>query len=158
MTPTRTRLLVAIAVLAAAVGWAAAYLSDALSGRYFTVPWLAPVTLLLLGLALLWWARGIRARIARKPGTKPLPPLVAARTAALAMAASRVGAGFVGLYAGVGIALLPDVAIDSVRASALAAGGSVLGALLVVGAALWLERGCRLPEPPADPAADGAVG
>jgi hypothetical protein len=151
MKPTRIRLLVAIAVIAAAVGWGAAYLVDVRLGRYLSVPWTAPITLALLGLALLLWTRGVRARLAHKPGTKPLPPLVAARTAALAMAASRVGAFFVGWYVGVLVEFLPSLSVPAVRDYALAAGGPVLGALLVVVAALWLERSCRLPDPPPDP-------
>lgn len=150
MKPTRIRLLVAIAAVAGSVGWGAAFLVSALTGRYLVVPWLAPVTLLLLGIALLLWTRGVRARLAHKPGTRPLPPIVAARTAALAMAASRTGAFFGGFYLGVAIELLPNWSIAVVSERVLLCGGSVLAAVLVVVAALWLERSCRLPDPPAD--------
>ncbi len=155
MRPTRLRLLVGIAVVAGALGWGTAYLVDARLSRYLSVPWTAPITFLLLGIALLLWTRGVRARLARKPGTKPLPPLVAARTAALAMAASRVGAFFFGWYIGVLVELVPSLEVEAVRGYVLAAAGSVLGALLVVLAALWLERSCRLPDPPPDPQLDG---
>lgn len=148
MRPTTVRLLLGVAVVAGALGWGAAYLVDVRLGRYLSVPWTAPVTFLLLGVALLLWTRGVRARLARKPGTKPLPPLVAARTAALAMAASRVGAFFLGWYLGVLAEFLPSLSVPAVRQDALAATGSVLGALLVVVAALWLEHSCRLPDPP----------
>lgn len=154
MRPTRIRLLVGIAVIAAALGWGAAYLTDVRLGRYLSVPWTAPVTLLLLGIALLIWTRGVRARLAHKPGTKPLPPVVATRTAALAMAASRVGAFFVGWYLGVLVDLVPSLSVPVVREYALSAGGSVLAALLVVVAALWLEHSLRLPDPPPDPMQD----
>jgi Protein of unknown function (DUF3180) len=151
MRPTRVRLLAAVAIAAAALGWVAADLFDSRLGRYFPVPWTAPATFALLGIALLLWTRGIRARLAGKPDTKPVPPLVAARTAALAMAASRVGAFFVGWYAGVLIQLLPSRQVELVRGYSLAAAAAVLGALLVVVAALWLEHSCRLPDPPPDP-------
>lgn len=148
MRPTRVRFLAAVAVIAGALGWAVAYLVDVRVGRYLPVPWTAPVMFLVLGIALLLWTRGVRARLARKEGTKPLPPLVAARTAALAMAASRGGAFFVGWYVGVALELLPSLGVAVVRQYALLSVGSALGALLVTVVALWLERSCRLPDPP----------
>lgn len=150
MKPTRIRLLLAIAVVAGSLGWGTAFLLSSRTGRYLLVPWTAPVTLLLLGIAILLWTRGVRARLAGKPGTRPLPPIVAARTAALAMAASRTGAFFGGFYLGVAIELVPNWSIPVVSERVLFCGGSVLAALLVVVAALWLERSCQLPDPPAD--------
>lgn len=156
MKPTRLRLLLGVAVVAAALGWGASYLLDERVGRYLTVPWLAALTFVLLGLALLLWTRSVRARLAGRPGTRPLPPIVAARTAALAMAASRVGAFFVGWYAGVLVQLLPSADVPSVRESLFAAGGCVLGALLVVVAGLWLEASLRLPDPPEESGGSGS--
>jgi hypothetical protein len=150
MKPTRPRLLVAIAVIAASLGWGAAFLINTRMASYIVVPWTAPATLLLLGIAILLWTRGVRARLAGKPGTKPLPPMVAARTAALAMAASRTGAFFGGFYAGVAVELIPNWAIPVAAERVLASGSAVLFSVLVVVAALWLERSCKLPDPPAD--------
>ncbi len=150
MKPTRIRLLLAVAVLGGALGWATTFVIDERFGHYLSVPWTAPMTFLLLGIALLLWTRSVRARLARKPGTRPLPPIVAARTAALAMAASRVGAFFFGWYLGVIVAFLHALDVPAVQVSALSSGGCVLGALLVAVAALWLERSCRLPDPPPD--------
>lgn len=156
MKPTRMRLLVAIAVIAAAIGWGLARVMDNQYGHYLGVPWTAPITLGLLALAIVLWTRGIRARLAGKPGTKPLPSLVAARTTALAMAGSRTGAGFLGFYVGVTIELLPVIGqVEAARHSAYAAAASVITGLLVVAAALWLERSCRLPDPPAEATVDG---
>ena len=55
MRPTRVRLLVALAVVTAAVGWGAARVLDAVTGRLVPVPWLAPATLWLLGHSLTGW-------------------------------------------------------------------------------------------------------
>ncbi|MEO6822622.1 MAG: DUF3180 domain-containing protein [Candidatus Nanopelagicales bacterium] len=150
MKPTRIRLLLAIAVIAASLGWGAASLVSSRTGRYLAVPWTAPITLLVLGIAIILWTRGVRARLAGMTGTRPLHPIVAARTAALAMAASRTGAFFGGFYLGVGIELVPNWAISVAADRVLLCAGSVLAALLVVVAALWLEHSCRLPDPPAD--------
>jgi len=145
VTPTRARLLVALVVLGAAVGWGAVRLVDAYAESSLPVPWTAPMVLFLLAGALALWTRGTRARLARAPGTKPMEPIVAARSAALAMAASRTGAIVAGLYVGVAIALAPSWDIGYARQRVLVSLVAVLGAGLVVAAALWLERVCRVP-------------
>ena len=137
------RLLLAIAAVLAAIGWGVTRLVDAYAGRSLPVPWTAPAVMVVLAIALALWARGTRDRLAGKPGTKRIEPLVAARSAALAMAASRTGAVVGGFYAGVAIALAPMWDVPYVRELvSLAALG---GAVLVVLGALWLERICRLP-------------
>lgn len=152
------RLLVALAAVTAAVGWGGARVLDAVAGRLVPVPWLAPATLWLLAAAVLVWALLSRPRLLRRPGSRPMPPLVAARTAALAMACSRVGAVVGGLYAGLAVAALPALSTAAGRETASAAGAAAMGALALVVTALWLERMCRLPEgdgpPPAARAGD----
>jgi len=145
MEPTRLRLLVALAVLAGAVGWAAAKLVDAYANRTLPVPWTMAVAMAMLALALALWARGTKARLSRREGTKPMDPIVAARTAALALAGSRTGALVAGFYVGVGLALVPDWSVPSVRDRIVVALVTVGFAALVVVAALWLERICRIP-------------
>jgi hypothetical protein len=145
VTPTRARLLLAIVAVAAAVGWGAARLVDAYAGRSMPVPWTAPAVMVVLALALALWARGTRDRLARKPGTKRMEPLVAARSAALAMAASRTGAVVAGFYSGVAIALASMWDVPYVRERIVVSVAAVGGSVLVVLAALWLERVCRLP-------------
>ena len=145
MTPTRIRLLAGLAVIAAAVGWGAAMLVDGWSGRVIPVPWLAGATMWFLALALLIWTLLSRPRLQRKPGSRPLPPLVAARTAALAMAASRTGSLVAGFYTGIAIGTLPSRMTEAGSVSVAAALTTTLGSLALVAAALWLERTCRLP-------------
>lgn len=144
MTPTRPWLLIALAVLAAAIGLAAVGLWEALFGRTLPVPVLAPVTMLLIAVALFIWTLLIRPRILRRPGTRPISPFVAARTAALAMAASRTGSLVGGFYAGVAITLVLATATPAVTERMVLAGASAFASLLVVLAALWLEHVCRL--------------
>lgn len=159
MRPTSWRSLVALAVLAAAVGWAATRLVDHFADRTIPVPVTMPVVMTVLALALALWARGTKARLAGRSGTRPLDPIVAARSAALAMAASRTGALVCGFYAGVVLALLPDWGYESARQRGVVAIAASVTALLVVAAGLWLERVCRLPDDPApaDDYDDGSV-
>lgn len=81
----------------------------------------------------------------------PLPPLQAARTLALALAASRAGSLLAGVYAGLAIAaaghLGLQIALPHLLVTATTAGLSML--LAVVG--LWVEKLCALPPAPPNP-------
>ena len=79
-----------------------------------------------------------------------MDPIVAARSAALAMAASRTGAIVAGFYAGVTVGLLPGWSVAYVRDRVVVSAVTVLTASLVVAAALWLERVCRVPPDASD--------
>jgi 4-amino-4-deoxy-L-arabinose transferase-like glycosyltransferase len=150
VTPTRPRLLVALVAISAAVGWGTSRLVDAYADRSLPVPWTAALVMLLLALALALWARGTRARLTGQPGTKPMDPIVAARSAALGMAAARTGAIVAGFYLGVSIELAPGWGFAHVRERVVVSLVTVLLAGLVVAAALWLERVCRVPPDSSD--------
>lgn len=150
MTPTRIRTLVGLAVVAAALGWGLVHVVDSWTGRLLPVPWLAAAAMWLLAGATLYWAVASRPRLEVRPGAKPMPPVVAARTAALSLAASRGGALVAGFYAGVAVAMVPSIAIPTGGATFWSATFASLGALVLVLAALWLERICRLPIGPDD--------
>ena len=145
MTATRLRTLAALAALGAVFGYllvATAY------GRLPPLPRSAPVPLALIGLFELGLARLVRDRVhsgARRVGRRPLHPLQVARAAALAKASSPTAALLLGVYAGLGVALLPREA-DQARADLFTCGVSALAALLLLVAALLLERACRTPD------------
>lgn len=145
MTPTRIRLLVGLAAIAGAIGWGAVTLVEGQSGRVIPVPWLAGATIWFLALALLIWTVLSRPRLLREPGSRPLPPLVAARTAALAMAASRTGSLVAGFYAGLAIGTLPSRATEAGGLALGAACVTSVGSIALVVTSLWLEHLCRLP-------------
>lgn len=140
MTPTSLRLLVRLAVVSAVGGWVLADLVDELAGRGMPVPWTAPATLGILALALFFWAIGMRKRI--RDGR--VDPFVAARTAALAMAASRTGAIATGVYAGFLVWFVGQWFVEAARMRGIASAAAVVCGLLMVVAALWLERVCRI--------------
>ncbi|MEI6363243.1 MAG: DUF3180 domain-containing protein [Actinomycetes bacterium] len=150
MKPTRVWALVAAAAVAAAIGWALVQLVDAWVGRLVPVPWLAAAALWLVAAGVGYWAYTSRPRLQRKPGAKPMPPLVAARTAAMAMAASRIGALVAGFYAGIAIGVIPSIGTPSGESTFWSASLASLGAVVLVIAALWLEHVCRLPIGPPD--------
>lgn len=151
MNPTRLRFLVAAAVICAALGWGLVEVVYAWNGRLVPVPWLAAAALWLLAAAVAYWAWVGRPRLQRRPGARPMPPVVAARTAALAMAASRIGAVVAGFYAGIAVAMLTHLVTETGLTTFWSATAAALGAAALVAAGLWLEHICRLPLGPPDP-------
>lgn len=146
MTPTRLRFLAGVALVVGLLVWAVLRAVDATRGRLPDITWLTPATVGLLALALIATTVAVRPRLRRAPGTKPVPPLVAARLAALALACSRVGAALVGGYLGLVAALTADLDTDYGRERAVLAALTALAALVLVVTALVLERACRIPD------------
>lgn len=161
MKPTRWVPLVAITAIGLAIGWVLVDAVERVTGRILGVPWLAAGALWVLALAVLGWALLSRDRIGRPtrgPQAAPvdaqqppqrlpdssMPPLLAARTAALALAASRTGAFIGGFYLGIALGLIPVLSTPTGSASIAAAVASVIACVLLVGSALWLERMCRV--------------
>lgn len=145
MQPTRVRVLVAMALVCAALGWGLVQVVASWSGRLIPVPWLAAAALWIMAGALAYWTLLSRPRLQGRPDVKPMDPIVAARSAALAMAASRIGAVMLGFYAGVAFAMAGRLGTPSGAQAFWSATAASLGALGIVVAALWLEHACRIP-------------
>ncbi|MFG1870052.1 DUF3180 domain-containing protein [Micromonospora arborensis] len=147
MGPTRISTLVVAALAAAAVAWLL------ISTLYYSgiprLPWLPVVTLAGLAALEAYAAINTRGRIERKPGRDAVDPLLVARFVVLAKASALAAALFAGFYAG----LTGWLFVETTRAALddrPAAGGGLLASLALVGAALWLERSCRVPKRPDD--------
>jgi hypothetical protein len=142
VTPTRVWSLVAIGAACAAVSWLVLRL-------VYTVlpplPWTAVPALLLLAIAESWSGRNLRTRLSGRMGSKPILPIAVARMAALAKASSLAGALIGGLTAGFLIYVSGSLDKATPRSDALVAASTAVAALLLVMAALYLERGCRIP-------------
>lgn len=146
LAATRPRDLLGIAAAGTLLGWLTV---RQWYGELPRLPAFVPLSLLVLAVAEGWAGAQLRARIRREPGARPVQPLAAARSLALAKASALVGAGMAGGWAGLLVYAVPRTgylaeAGNDVRTAVLgmvAAGG-------LVGAALWLEYCCRAPEPP----------
>jgi hypothetical protein len=124
------------------------------NARYSDLPPLpatAALSTFLLAVAEAFLAPSVRARLAGRPRTKPIMPIVVARTAALAKASSALGALLAGAWLGVEAYVLPRSEARTPRADSVRAALGLVSALLLVGAALWLENVCRVPTPPDGP-------
>jgi hypothetical protein len=146
MGPTKASVLLVAGLAAAAAGWV---LLSFFYARMPALPWLPTITVAALAVVEGALAQNTRARIERRPGQPRVEPLAVARYAVLAKASSLAGAIFAGFSAG----LLAWLALEPTRAArddVPAAIGGVIASLALVGAALWLERSCRVPERPED--------
>ncbi|MEU4691734.1 DUF3180 domain-containing protein [Actinoplanes sp. NPDC023714] len=144
LRPTSISVLVVAGLAAAAVGWLVLSFSYS---RLPALPWTPALVLAVLAVAEGMLAQNTGARIQRKPGALPVEPLAVARYVALAKASSLVGALFAGFSAGLLTWLLLEptkAARDDIPATV----GGLVAALALIGAALWLERACRVPEQP----------
>jgi len=147
VTPIRPWPLAVAAVCSAALGWLVIRLTYS---SFPPLPWTGVPALLLLAVAEAWSGRNVRARIQRRAGSKPLVPIAVARMAVLAKASALVAVIFGGLAAGFLSYLVGLAAKPAPRADAITAAATLIAALVLTAAALYLERCCRAPDPPDD--------
>jgi hypothetical protein len=115
------------------------------------LPNLAGLTLLVLALVEAGLALSLRGRVRRKPGTEPVRPLTAVRAVALAKASSVLGAIMAGAWLGVLVYVLPRQSLNTAAANDSASGFiGLIGAAVLIAAALWLEYCCRTPKDQSD--------
>jgi hypothetical protein len=137
--------LIALVLLAAVLTWAvieAAYVSLP------PLPWTAVPTLLLLAIGEAYTGWHTLRRIRRKRGTRPVEPLVVARLAALAKASAHAAAVLAGVFGGFALALSDLLDKATPRSDFFVSVGTVLAALVLAGAAYFMEYACRVPKDP----------
>jgi hypothetical protein len=138
-------LLVAVAV-GLAVGWFGGALLEGTMPVAPSVPWSSVLVLLFAAAALGGTAWSTWRVIHRQKGR--VEPHQAVNRLILAKASSLVGALAAGVYAGYGLRFLDDLSAPLPQERVIRAGLVVLGGVLMVVAALLLERACRVPKPP----------
>ncbi|WP_067481153.1 DUF3180 domain-containing protein [Actinomadura hibisca] len=151
MKPSRPVTLLALVVVIALITWAVlrtAYVSLP------PLPWTAVPTLLLLALGEAFTGVNILRRIRRRPNTKPVEPLVVARMAAFGKASAHAAAVLAGVFAGFAASLADALDKPTPRADFFVSGGTFVAAVVLVGAAFFLEYACRVPRNPEDEARD----
>ena len=119
------------------------------------LPTLAGTTLGVLAVVEAALGFSLRARIRRRPGTRPVVPLVAARAVLLAKASSLLGAIMLGCWAAVLLYAVPRLgSFEAAGSDTFAAAVGALCAVALTAAALWLEYCCRTPKRPDEPTDD----
>lgn len=151
MKATRISDLVLLAGTALAITW---ILVRVFYGSVPPIPIYAGASLYLVAAIETVLAFMIRSRIRDHrigPGLHQIHPITAARAAALAKASALVGAATAGVWAGFLIYLVPQQSsLDAASDDAPGAWVGLVAALVVIGAALWLEHCCRTPDDPDD--------
>ncbi|GAA2693285.1 DUF3180 domain-containing protein [Actinoplanes palleronii] len=146
LQPTSVSALVVAALIGAALGWLLLGYNQVFY-QLTPLPWTAAIVLFALAVAEAYLAHNTAARIQRKPGAPRVEPLVVARYVALAKASSLVGSLTGGFAAGV-LAWLALEPTDAAQSDVPTVGTTLFAAAALVGAALWLERTCRVPDRP----------
>lgn len=145
MRPTSIRWLV---LVAAVTGLLVFVLVLTVYGSLPQVPTYGPVSLVFLAVAEGVCAASIRARLAGRSGTRPIEPLVVARLAALAKASALAGALTGGGYLGMLGYTVQHLDERVASHDAVASGFGLAASVLLVFAALLLEKACRHPDVP----------
>jgi len=142
--PTRPRDLFGVALVVAVLANLVVRLSY---GSLPSIPLLAGATFGVLGIAEAIAGNALRARIRRRPGTRPVQPLVAARAVLVAKASALAGAIMTGVWTGLLVHAVPQAGYVTAATNDSVAGGVGLAcALGLVAGALWLEHCCRTPD------------
>jgi len=144
---TRPGVLVGLVVVVALITWA---LVQQFYSDLPLVPWTAIPTVLLLAIGEAYSAWMTKARLDRKPGTKPVEPLAVARLVALGKASAYGGAVFAGIFAGFSLHTVRLFTRETPRWEFFVSTGSFLACVVLIGAALFLEHACRVPKDPED--------
>ena len=155
MQPTKQWALLAIAAVCAALAWIVIKFTFA---DLAPLPWTAVPALILLAIGEFGFGRNLAQRLHGppdgRPGAKPIQPMAIPRVVALAKASSAAAAAIGGLAFGFLVYTIPLLDKPVPGHDALAAAATMLAALALVLAALYLERACRAPEPPEDEDSD----
>ena len=114
MKELRIRMLATVFVVAGVLSWAGARLWNSV-GTLPRVPLAAPIVLALIAVVLLATALSLRARLKaqreRRPNTKGVDPMMAARAVVFGQASALVAALVAGMYGGTGVFLLESLDI-----------------------------------------------
>jgi hypothetical protein len=150
MSFTRPRDLVVVGVVAAVLAYVVVRLSYQ---RIPPLPRFAGLAAALVGLGEAVAGFGLRRRIRPRERTnsglplrQPVPPLTAARAVMAAKATSLAGALVAGLWVGLLLYVLPSwSAIAAAQADAVTGIIGLVGAVIMIGGALFLEYCCQAP-------------
>lgn len=140
--------LVAVGAVGLVVGRVVRPLAEARGDIAPTIPWAAPVTLVLLAVAVSWLAWTTHQSVQKQ--RRLIASERAVRLLAFAKASAVVGAGIAGYYLGFGFSFVGDLDAALPRQRVIRAAVAVIASGVAVAGGLLLERACEVPKPPDD--------
>lgn len=153
MKSTSISLLLRVAIVFALLGGLFDTFWKISTGTLFRWGWGSWAAMLIADLAMIAWAWSIRHRLPKKilvdgkltvqRAAAPLAPVVAARTAALALAGSRTGAAVGGFYLGCALYARFESPL-AVHHSTVSLATSLTSVVMII-ISLWIEKHCLLP-------------
>jgi 4-hydroxybenzoate polyprenyltransferase len=138
------------------VGWSVARVIDSVSGTLPPIPWILPLLLLFLAVLLFLGAYAVRGWVEERRYDRRLNALRIARLSALGKAAAVFGGFVVGAYLGIGLLALGSLAVPAGRNRSVLAALVIVAGVVIVVAALRLERACLVPPDEDTSDTDGA--
>lgn len=144
MKSTRILNLLWIFLIGASVGIFGPSIYENLTSRLIFIHLNTALAVFILNMTILFWGLNFRNRLKNRFKYQPVTAIVAARTTALAFAASRTGALLSGFYIGVAIFLIPALtnsANNQRLTNTLITAVFTLWLLLL---GLWLEKICQV--------------
>ena len=149
MQRTKIGSLIWVALVAVPIGWSIGRVVDAMSGALPPVPWVLPLLLVFLAIAMFAGSRAVRGWITERRFDSRIDALRVARSVALAKASAYFGALLVGVYTGLGLLALGYLDSPMGRNRGILSATVVVAAVVLTVAAVRLERAGEVP-PPAD--------
>jgi hypothetical protein len=145
LRPTSVGVVVAWAVVGLVLGWVWHPAAEHFGGTAPLVSWAQPAALWLVAVIVVvtWWQTRAIVQVRRER----LEPHRAVNRLVLARAGALVGALVAGVYAGYAISWIGDPA-DLAGQRILRSGVAVVAGVVIVVAALLLERACRVRKRP----------
>jgi hypothetical protein len=145
MKSTKISNLLFIFLIGLTVAYFGASIYENITSRLINIYLNTALAILLLDLALFFWSLNFKKRLEPKSKLMPVPALVAARTVALAMAASRTGALVAGFYLGVSLFFIPYLDNPQISQRLTNSAISTLVSIWLLILGLRLERICQVP-------------
>ncbi|ROO90371.1 uncharacterized protein DUF3180 [Actinocorallia herbida] len=146
MKATRPSVLLALVLVPALVVWA---LLRGFYSQLPPLPWTAVPTFLLLAVGEAFTGVGTRNKILHKSAAetaRPVDPLSVARLAVLGKASAHAAAVLAGVFLGFVLHVAGDLDKPTLRHDFYVSAATALSALVLMGAGLFLEWCCRIPE------------
>lgn len=148
MKNTKISSLIWIFSIGATLGIFGPSIYENLTSRLIFIYLNTALAIFILNMTILFWGVNFRNRLKNRFKYQPVNAMTAARTTALALAASRTGALLSGFYIGVALFFIPALSNSANNQRLTNTLITTVLTLWLLALGLWLERICQVPQAP----------